>query len=115
MPEAPSIQILDPEQTAVTAQKIKDMIDALSQTEDGEPLKNAMSKLKVALLENPTACALLLPEDIGEMVKYLMKVTGRDLEMQQGSSAKKKGTSTKGPVIDFTDPETLKKLEDDLF
>lgn len=115
MSEAPSISILDPEQTAVSAQKIKDMIDMLSQTEDGEPLKDAMSQLKGALLENPTACALLLPADIGEMVKYLMKVTGRDLEMQQGSTAKKQGVKTKGPAIDFTDPETLKKLEDDLF
>lgn len=114
MSEAPSIQILDPEQTAVSVQKIKDMIDLLSQTEDGEPLKNAMSELKVTLLENPTACALLLPADVGEMVKFLMKVTGRDLDMQQSMTAKKKGIPTK-TKIDFSDPDTLAALEKDLF
>lgn len=110
------VVILDPEQTALSAQKIKDMIDRLSHTEDGEPLKNAMTDLKKALLENPNASALLLSEDIGEMVKYLYKVTGKDLEDQMSATAKKAaGKTTKTKPIDFTDPDVLKKLEDNLF
>ena len=113
MSEPQEIQVLDLNQAAVSAQQIKDMIDALSQTEDGESLKNEMAKLKKALLENPTACAMLLPSDIGEMVKYLMKVTGKDIMDQMSSTAKKASTKTK--PIDFTDAATLKSLEDNLF
>lgn len=113
MSEPQETQILDLTQTAVSAQSIKDMIDRLSQTEDGEPLKDAMKSLKKALLENPTACALLLPEDIGEMVKHLMKVTGKDIEDQTNKSTKKKQGKT--VPIDFTDANVLKQLEDNLF
>lgn len=108
-------QILtDLEKQAISAQAIKDMIDNLSKTEDGEPLGNAMKELKVALLQNPTACAMLLPEDIGEMVKFLMKVTGKDIASQMSSTAKKKAEGKKAP-IDFTDENVLKQLENDLF
>lgn len=117
MSDTPEIEILDDiEKQVISAQSIKDMIDALSHTEDGEPLKNAMSDLKKALLENPTACALLLPADIGDMVKFLMKVTGKDLELQQSASGKKAaGKKDKERKFDFTNPDTLKALEDDLF
>jgi len=106
------VEILDLEASAVSAQSIKDMIDALSHTEDGEPLQHAMRDLKKALLANPTACAMLLPEDIGEMVRHLMKITGRDLQDQQSQSAKKK---EKKKPVDFTDEKVLKELEDNLF
>lgn len=99
-----------PAESTITPQQIKDMIARLSQTEDGEPLNNAMKELKVALKANPTACALLLPEEIGECVKHIMKITGKDLELQ--ASGKKK---EKKQAFDFTNPDTLKTLEDDLF
>jgi len=102
--------IILPPESSVTQQHIKDMISLLSQTEDGEPLKDAMSKLKQALKENPVACAMLLPEEIGECVHHLMRVTGRDLEMQ--ASGKKK---EKKVTFDFSDEKALKELEDDLF
>jgi len=107
--ESNEVIILPPEAT-VTQQHIKDMISLLSQTEDGEPLKDAMTKLKQALKENPVACAMLLPEEIGECVKHLMRITGRDLEMQ--ASGKKKEPKQK---FDFSNEETLKELENDLF
>lgn len=113
MSEAPEIKVLTAEDSAVAYQKLHDLIYQLALTEDGEPLKQEMQNLKRALLENPTACALLLPEDIGEMVKHLMKITGRDLEMQQSESSKKKGN--KPAKIDFSDPKVLEELEKDLF
>ena len=107
--ESNEVTIL-PLEASVTAQQIKDMISLLSQTEDGEPLKDAMTKLKQALKENPVACAMLLPEEIGECVRHLMKVTGRDLEMQASGKGREKK-----PKFDFSDEKALKDLEDDLF
>ena len=98
------------EDSTVKMQHIKDMISQLSQTEDGEPLKDAMQKLKQALKGNPVACAMLLPEDIGECVRVLMKITGRDLEMQSSGKSKEKKQK-----FDFSNEDTLKELENDLF
>jgi len=42
----------------------------------GDNLKGEMDQLKKALLENPAAVALMLPEDIGMMVEALRRVTG---------------------------------------
>ena len=43
---------------------------------DGEDLKGEMASLKKALLENPAACSLLHPEDIGEAVANLRRMVG---------------------------------------
>lgn len=69
-------------------EQIQNMIGLLSQTEDGEHLKNAMSKLKVALKQNPAACALLRPEDIGEMVKNLYRMTNKGILDELNPKAK---------------------------
>lgn len=45
-------------------------------------LRGAMDALKLSLLQNPTAVDLMLPEDIGEMVKALMKITGEVITEQ---------------------------------
>lgn len=37
----------------------------------GTDLKTEMDDLKSVLIKNPVACSLLLPEDIGEMVKHI--------------------------------------------
>lgn len=45
----------------------------------GEALEKEMSILKKALIENPDACAIMLPEDIGKMVAALRTMTGQAL------------------------------------
>jgi hypothetical protein len=45
----------------------------------GEDLGNAMLDLKKALMANPDACAVMLPEDIGEMVSNLRRLTGQTI------------------------------------
>lgn len=42
----------------------------------GEALEKEMSILKKALIENPDACAIMLPIDIGKMVAALRTITG---------------------------------------
>lgn len=96
----------------LSTEAIKAMIQQLSVTEEGEPLKDHMDKLKLALKHNPVACAMLLPEDIGQMVSVLQRITGLSLEEQATPEKRKK---KKDGGIDFTDPEALKKMEDDLF
>lgn len=41
----------------------------------GENLEGAMKELKKALMENPEACELMLPQDIGLMVAALRSIT----------------------------------------
>lgn len=108
-------QVITIENT-ISTEAIKAMIGQLGVTEEGEPLKDAMSKLKVAIKENPEACSALLPEDIGEMVKYLYRVTGRDLELaiQDKNSKTKKGKKDAAKKIDFSDPEVMQQVLDDL-
>lgn len=59
---------------------------------DGEALSSAMSDLKRAIMENPDASLLLLPEDIGEIVSKLRQITGKAL---QTAAAKKEKTAAK--------------------
>lgn len=76
--------------TSLTTQQLQDKIAQLSITEEGESLRGAMDNLKVALKANPAACAALLPQDIGQMVKYLMQLTGKDIEDTMANKKPKK-------------------------
>lgn len=102
----PSTKVEQP----ATVEEIQTMIAQLSVTEDGEPLKDAMIELKKAIKANPAACTVLLPEDIGEMVKALYRLTDRDLE-QAVAKANKKGKKDK---IDLSDPKIQQEILDDL-
>lgn len=99
----------------VSLEEIRHMITQLSVTEEGEPLKGAMRELKKAILENASACTVLLPAEIGEMVKYLYKTTDRDLQaaIDKASKSKSKKKAT-GPKIDFSDPNVQQEILDDL-
>jgi hypothetical protein len=79
MSETAFIETSVPETNNLNIEQLQHMIGKLSQTEEGEELKTAMSKLKVALKQNPAACALLLPEDVGEMVKNLYRMTNKGI------------------------------------
>lgn len=55
----------------------------------GEDLTNAMKNLKAALMQNPAAVEVLLPEDIGEMVTALRRMTGQTIAV--ATEKKEKG------------------------
>lgn len=93
---------------SMSLDQIKEMIDQLSQTETGQPLKNAMNDLQRALLDNPAACAIMGEEDIGEMVKNLYRMNGQIIAEEAGK------VKTRKPKVEMT-AESMKALEDDLF
>jgi len=94
---------------SITIEDIREKITKLSQTADGEPLKDAMNNLKLALKSNPEACNLLLPEEIGEMVKHIYKVTNTAVITEKAKSATKDAKKMK---IDLADPTIYDKLTD---
>lgn len=96
----------------VTVDEIRSMIGQLSVTEDGEQLRGEMQNLKKALHDNPNACESLLPQDISAMVKELLRLTGRDVEIaaeRLGKRGKKKQ-----PQLDLSDPTIKQSILDDL-
>ena len=74
-------------------------IAQLSVTSEGEDLRFAMTDLKKALLANPVACSFLVPEDIGELVKYLRKMSGKEVELQEAKTEKKVKAAAKADVV----------------
>lgn len=97
----------------VSIGEIQALIQALGQTEDGEPLVHAMDELQKALVENPAACALLLPAEIGECTAAVMKISGKSLEKAVEATAKK-GKGKTQQKFDLTDPKVQQELADDL-
>lgn len=68
--------------------KIRDLVNI-----PDEDLESEMKNLKKALLENPDAVALMLPEDIGATVAALRRVTGESIE--KATKEKAAGTRSK--------------------
>lgn len=86
-------------QKASELSKRIEALDALN----GESLKGEMAALKVAILENPAASALLLDEDVGLLVKALRKMTGVALTNAAAGKEKVKKPSTKAVKLSATD------------
>lgn len=61
---------------------------------DSEKLEGAMKDLKGALLQNPSAAELMLPEDIGAMVSALRKLTGQTI-VEAAKTKKSGGTGSR--------------------
>lgn len=76
-------------------------------------LKDEMRELKVALKENPAACALLMDEDIGLLVSNLRRLTKK--EISEAESKPKRGTKTKEPVVKMSAIDLAAALDDDDF
>lgn len=60
-----------------STEEIKSRIDRLASL-SGLDLKLAMDGLKSLILANPSACTQLLPEDVGDMVSALRKMTSNE-------------------------------------
>ena len=75
------------------ASEIVARIRALEVTDDGEPLRQEMNSLKVALKENPSACMLLLDEDVGILAKTIRRIVG--IDRIEATTKKPKGRKPK--------------------
>ncbi len=90
--------------TPITLDDVRAKIKKLSNIE-GEDLKREMTYLKHALRVNPEAANLLLPEEIGEMVQSIYKLTNKVVAAQAA-----KATVSKSKKIDVT---KLKEMPSD--
>lgn len=91
-------EVLVKETNNLTIDQLQSMIQRLSSTEEGFDLKQEMSRLKVALKQNPAACSMLLPEDVGAMVEKLKKITNRGILDQLNPEIKKEKKVKAAPV-----------------
>lgn len=91
--------------TIVVSQAAADIIPRIRELEtlSGEDLAGEMTLLKGALLANPDAVALMLPEDIGLMVAALRKITGQAIT--EASEKKPRGTGAKKKALTAADME----------
>lgn len=93
--------------------EIKTRIRSLADL-SGIDLKNEMGELKTAIKENPQACLLLLPEDIGEMVVQLRRIVGTALAVASSKTREKKPKEA-GVGKKMTAAELAAALDDDDF
>jgi hypothetical protein len=84
------IEVHVAETNNLNVDQIREKINTLSTTEEGISLEKAMAELKVALKENPAACSLLLPEDVGLCVAALRKMTNKGILEELSSKKTKK-------------------------
>ena len=103
-----SIEMHTPEEKASEIQTRISMLSDMSEAD----LKTEMQSLKAAILANPAACALLLPQDIGQMVAALRRITG--FAIQQATTKPKKEKATKAKT-QLTAEQLAAALEDEDF
>lgn len=94
----------DHEKAPAEVHSLRDRIWKLQTESGGESLKDAMKHLQIALLENPTAVSYFLPEDYGEMVTHIRKLTGNAVAQ---ALAKPAGKKTKAAI-----PSTQISIDD---
>lgn len=81
---------------------------------DGESLKGEMASLKKALLENPAACSLLQPEDIGLAVANIRRMVG--IAIATASAPKERAKSTKPKKLTAVElAKAMAEVSDDDF
>jgi len=88
------LEIAIPETNNLNIDQLRELINKLSTTEDGQPLNNAMSELKKALKQNPAACSLMLDDDIGLCVAQLKRITNKTI-LEELTSKKAKDPTAK--------------------
>lgn len=83
------------EEAAIVTADIVPRIRQLNSLSDAQ-LEVEMKLLKAALMANPEAVALMLPEDVGEMVVALRRITKEAVVAAEAKAASgKKGTKSK--------------------
>ena len=76
------------------------------QNMNGLDLSLAMDGLKTLILANPSACSQLLPEDVGDMVSALRRMTGNSKAAAQAAPTK----GRKAKVTEMLDADDLSAL-----
>ena len=76
------------------------------QNMNGLDLSLAMDGLKILILANPSACSQLLPEDVGDMVSALRRMTGNSKAAAQAAPTK----GRKAKVTEMLDADDLSAL-----
>lgn len=94
-----------------STEEIKSRIDRLASL-SGLDLKLAMDGLKSLILANPSACTQLLPEDVGDMVSALRKMTSNE---KATVMAAPKRASSKKEAPSILTPDDLDALLGDLW
>lgn len=89
---------------APSLEDIRGKIALLSISEDGTDLRSQMTELKAALKANPAASAMLLPEEIGELVKAIMEITKKAI-VAEAEKKEKKEKKPKQLSIKLTEEE----------
>lgn len=97
-------------ETELALKDIREKIAELTTIKgDRELLKNGIRSLQKALVENPAACAIMLPEDIGSAVELIRIYVGKEVQEEAAKKATSKRTVSR---IDLS-PEALDKLLDE--
>lgn len=95
-------EVKEPTEAELAAQQAySDILPRIKALEamGGEDLSKEMMLLKGALMQNPEACSLMLPQDMGMLVAALRRVTGEALAT---AAAKPKKGAGKAPKIILT-------------
>jgi hypothetical protein len=102
-----SVSMSSPEEKA---SEISTRIKMLCDMSDAD-LKTEMQSLKAAIMQNPAATSLLLPEDIGQMVAALRRITG--FAIQQATTKPKKAAKPRNTPMSAE--QLAAALDDDDF
>lgn len=93
-------------------QLASEMSQRIAQLENfiGEDLKHEMDALKVALLENPSAAALLKDEDVGLLVASIRRIVG--IAIANNAAKEKKPKEPKASAKKLTAAEMQSALDE---
>lgn len=100
------------EETRKSYKDIRNLVDSLKDTEDND-LANAMTDLKKSLIQNPSACMLMLDEEIGSMTIALRRLTQEAMVAAIKEPKEKKVAKDKVMKLNLT-PEQMQRALDEL-
>lgn len=99
------------EQSEQIYSDIKPRLHALEEMTEAD-LPNEMQNLKKALMQNPDACSLMLPEEVGMLVAALRRITGQALA--SAKAAKTKTAKPKAASMKSLTAEEIQNALDEL-
>lgn len=95
----------------ISMAEVRQKIADLQTAEDGPQLKGQMDVLRSMLLSNPDACATMLPEDLGLMVRALRRMTSNRVAMDLGK-AKPRSAKSKEAKLSAAEMATIAETGD---
>lgn len=97
---------IDAEVESSTTEEIRTRIERLADMPELD-LKQAMDGLKALILANPSACAQLLPEDVGDMVTALRRMTNNTVAAALAPAKRGRAATKKEPILAADDLDAL--------